>query len=65
LAAKSLDFIYANDIASGSIFGSDTTSGLIISAREDEIEEIHQISKDSLATRLLNKVSERLNSPNV
>ena len=65
LASKGLDFIYANDIANGTIFGADTTSGLLISAREEEIEEIHEISKDSLATRLLNKVSERLNSPNV
>jgi len=65
LASKSLDFIYANDIANGTIFGADTTSGLLISAHEEEIEEIQEISKDSLATRLLNKVSERLNSPNV
>lgn len=65
LASKGLDFIYANDIANGTIFGSDTTSGLLISAHVEEIEEIHEISKDSLATRLLNKVSERLNSPNV
>ena len=63
LTAKGLDLIYANDIADGAIFGSDKTSGFIID--EKNVEEITPISKESLATRLLDKVVERLNSANV
>lgn len=63
LATKGLDLIYANDIANGAIFGSDLTSGFIISHLE--AEKISEISKESLATRLLNKVAERLESANV
>ncbi len=63
LKAKGLDLIYANDIADGEIFGSSLTSGYLIDASGNE--EIHQISKESLATRLLDRVAERLNSANV
>lgn len=63
LTTKGLDLIYANDIADGAIFGSDKTSGFIID--EKNVEEITPISKESLATRLLDKVVERLNSANV
>lgn len=63
LNAKGLDLIYANDIADGEIFGSALTSGYLIDGKGNE--EIHQISKESLATRLLDKVAERLNSANV
>jgi phosphopantothenoylcysteine decarboxylase/phosphopantothenate--cysteine ligase len=63
LKAKNLDLIYANDIADGEIFGSALTSGYLIDATGNE--EIHQISKESLATRLLDRVVERLNSANV
>ena len=63
LESKNLDIIYANDIADGTIFGSDMTSGFLID-RNGEVE-IKATSKKTLATRLLNMVSERLNSPNV
>ena len=63
LEAKGLDLIYANDIAQGEIFGSDRTSGYLIDVNGSE--EVHEISKESLATRLLDKLSERLNSANV
>ena len=63
LQAKGLDLIYANDIADGEIFGSSSTSGYLIDVNGNE--EIHQISKESLATRLLDRVAERLNSANV
>ncbi len=63
LKAKGLDLIYANDIADGEIFGSSLTSGYLIDATGNE--EIHQISKELLATRLLDRVAERLNSANV
>ena len=63
LASKGLDLIYANDIDSGAIFGSDQTSGYLIDS--DGVDEISPTSKESLATRLLDKVVERLNSANV
>jgi phosphopantothenoylcysteine decarboxylase/phosphopantothenate--cysteine ligase len=63
LESKGLDIIYANDIADGAIFGSDMTSGFLID-RNGEVE-IQATSKKTLATRLLNMVSERLNSANV
>jgi phosphopantothenoylcysteine decarboxylase/phosphopantothenate--cysteine ligase len=63
LKAKGLDLIYANDIADGEIFGSSLTSGYLIDATGNE--EIHQITKELLATRLLDRVAERLNSSNV
>jgi len=63
LESKNLDIIYANDIADGTIFGSDMTSGFLID-RNGEVD-IKATSKKTLATRLLNMVSERLNSPNV
>ena len=63
LHAKGLDLIYANDISDGEIFGSSSTSGYLIDVNGNE--EIHQISKESLATRLLDRVAERLNSANV
>ena len=61
--AKGLDFIYANDINKGSIFGSDMTSGILID--NAGATEISEISKLKLANLLLDKVSIRLKSPNV
>ena len=63
LESKNLDLIYANDIADGSIFGSDETAGFIIS--RDEIQEVKKTSKNKVANILLDKVLERLNSANV
>ena len=63
LESKNLDLIYANDIADGSIFGSDETAGFLIS--RDEIHEVKRTSKSNLANLLLDKVSERLNSADV
>lgn len=63
LEAKQLDIIYANDIADGAIFGSANTSGFLIDKSGEE--KITEISKELLATRLLDRVAERLNSANV
>lgn len=63
LESKGLDLIYANDIADGAIFGSANTSGFLIDKSGEE--KITEISKESLATRLLDRVAERLNSANV
>jgi phosphopantothenoylcysteine decarboxylase/phosphopantothenate--cysteine ligase len=63
LQSKGLDLIYANDIDSGQLFGSDKTSGFFI--HNSGYEEIHPMTKQALAVRLLDKVLERLNSANV
>ena len=63
LVSKGLDLIYTNDIAQGTIFGSTQTSGLMID--KFETQEISNLSKETLATRLLDRVVERLNSSNV
>jgi phosphopantothenoylcysteine decarboxylase/phosphopantothenate--cysteine ligase len=63
LVSKGLDLIYANDIADGAIFGSDKTSGYLID-KATEVE-VTARSKESLASLLLDKVAERLKSPNV
>ena len=63
LESKGLDLIYANDIADGAIFGSANTSGFLIDKSGEE--KITEISKELLATRLLDRVAERLNSANV
>lgn len=62
LESKGLDLIYANDIASGEIFGSDKTSGYLID--HQKVKTINETSKSDLARELLNCVVERLNSTN-
>jgi len=63
LREKNLDMIYANDIRSGAIFGSDSTSGVLID--RDNTIEVSNMSKVALAGLLLDVVSKRLQSPNV
>ena len=63
LREKNLDIIYANDIRSGAIFGSDSTSGVLID--KDDTIEVSNMSKVALAGLLLDVVSKRLQSPNV
>ena len=63
LHEKNLDMIYANDIRSGAIFGSDSTSGVLID--KDDTIEVSNMSKVALAGLLLDVVSKRLQSPNV
>lgn len=63
LREKNLDMIYANDIRSGAIFGSDSTSGVLID--KDNTIEVSNMSKVALAGLLLDVVSQRLQSPNV
>ena len=63
LLEKHLDMIYANDIKNGAIFGSDSTSGVLIDA--DNTIEVSNMSKAALAGLLLDVVSKRLQSPNV
>lgn len=63
LEAKQLDLIYANDIDSGKIFGSDRSSGYLIT--RDETIEVPETTKENVASLLLKKVVERLESANV
>jgi phosphopantothenoylcysteine decarboxylase/phosphopantothenate--cysteine ligase len=63
LEAKKLDLMYSNDISNGEIFGSDLTSGYLIT--RDEAIEISETSKENLASLLMKKVVERLESANV
>ena len=59
LIDKQLDFIYVNDVANGEIFGSDKTSGSIVS-KEGHIEEIVDWDKVTLAHLLLDKALDKL-----
>jgi phosphopantothenoylcysteine decarboxylase/phosphopantothenate--cysteine ligase len=63
LEAKKLDLMYSNDISNGEIFGSELTSGYLIT--RDEAIEISETSKENLASLLMKKVVERLESANV
>ena len=59
LESKGLDFIYTNDVSGGAIFGSDQTSGWILSAEGHKIE-VNEISKVTLANQLLDIVKDKL-----
>ncbi|MBM3719051.1 MAG: bifunctional phosphopantothenoylcysteine decarboxylase/phosphopantothenate--cysteine ligase CoaBC [Actinobacteria bacterium] len=59
LARKGADLIYVNDVSSGKVFGSDMTSGAIIT-REGKIIPIEEVSKEMLADTLLDQIRERV-----
>lgn len=63
LKSKGLDLIYANDIQRGEIFGSDNTSGILIT--ESDTVQVIDSSKLSLANVLLDWVHKRIQSANV
>lgn len=60
LDAKGLDLIFLNDVSTGEIFGSDSTSGVIIRSNGEAIA-INKGSKASLANQLLDLVVSALN----
>jgi len=64
LVDKGLDLLYVNDVSGGAIFGEDLTEGAILD-REGEIFYISEVSKDTLAHKLLDQVVNRLGLPNV
>ncbi|MSX85546.1 MAG: phosphopantothenoylcysteine decarboxylase, partial [Actinobacteria bacterium] len=64
LNAKGVDFLYVNNVDNGAIFGSDLTSGYLLS-NEGDVSQISEVSKDTLSNILLDKVSERLRYANV
>lgn len=59
LVRKGADLIYVNDVSSGKVFGSDMTSGAIIT-REGEVIPVEQVSKEMLADTLLDQIKERV-----
>lgn len=64
LSAKGVDFLYVNQVNQGAIFGSDYSSGYLLSQAGD-VAKIAEVSKDTLANLLLDSVSERLRYANV
>ena len=56
---KNLDLIYLNDVSGGAIFGSDQTSGMIVRSGE-VVEELHGVSKLTLADKLLDFAAHKL-----
>lgn len=60
LITKGLDLIYLNDVSSGEIFGSDSTTGIFISADGTEVK-VQKVSKATLANQLLDLLVDKLN----
>jgi phosphopantothenoylcysteine decarboxylase / phosphopantothenate---cysteine ligase len=56
LSAKGLDLLYVNDVSHGQVFGSDETSGFLI-ARDGNVIDVPNISKDTLSEILLDQLS--------
>ena len=64
LMEKGVDILYVNDVSSGGIFGGDMTHGYLLD-REGGSVHILDVSKDTLAHELLDRVVTRLDLPNV
>jgi phosphopantothenoylcysteine decarboxylase/phosphopantothenate--cysteine ligase len=56
LARKGCDWIVANDVGGGSVFGSDSNSAMLLTG--NEIEEWPQMRKAELAKRLVDRIEE-------
>ena len=56
LARKGCDWIVANDVGGGSVFGSDSNSAMLLTG--NEIEEWPQMRKAELAKRLVDRIGE-------
>jgi phosphopantothenoylcysteine decarboxylase/phosphopantothenate--cysteine ligase len=63
LQSKALDLIYVNDVSNNAIFGTELTQGYLINKSEETIK-VPQISKETLAEILLDKLSYKLESIN-
>jgi phosphopantothenoylcysteine decarboxylase/phosphopantothenate--cysteine ligase len=64
LIEKGVDILYVNDVSRGEIFGGDMTHGYLLD-REGGLVHIPDVSKDTLAHELLDRVVTRLDLPNV
>ena len=62
-SAKNVDLLYVNDVSGGAIFGKEMTTGSII---DDGvvIESVSDISKVTLAHKLLDLAFHKLSLPN-
>ncbi|MAE12514.1 MAG: bifunctional phosphopantothenoylcysteine decarboxylase/phosphopantothenate synthase, partial [SAR116 cluster bacterium] len=56
LTRKGCDWIVANDVGGGSVFGSNSNSALLLT--DNEIEEWPQMPKSELAARLVDRIGE-------
>ena len=56
LTRKGCDWIVANDVGGGSVFGSNSNSALLLTG--NEIEEWPQMPKSELAARLVDRIGE-------
>ena len=56
LARKGCDWIVANDVAGGGVFGSDSNHAMLLTG--NEIEEWPQMPKSELAARLVDRIGE-------
>ena len=56
LTRKGCDWIVANDVGGGSVFGSDSNSALLLTS--NEIEKWPQMPKSELAARLVDRIGE-------
>ena len=56
LARKGCDWIVANDVSGGGVFGSDSNSAMLLTGHE--IEEWPQMHKAELAARLVDRIGE-------
>ena len=59
LKAKNADLIFLNNVSGGAIFGADKTQGRIIDPQGNS-EEVGEISKEKLASLLIDKTLDRL-----
>lgn len=64
LEEKGLDLLYVNDVSGGAIFGSDSTSGTILTSSGQQIT-VTQGSKQTLANVLLDLVEIQISLANV
>jgi len=62
-SAKNVDLLYVNDVSGGAIFGKDMTSGSIIDGGV-VIESVNEISKVTLAHKLLDLARHKLSLAN-
>jgi phosphopantothenoylcysteine decarboxylase/phosphopantothenate--cysteine ligase len=59
LQRKNADLLYVNDVSSGAIFGSDNTSGYLLSADGGQ-EAFHQVDKHVVARAIVKNIGKRL-----
>ena len=59
LVRKGADLLYVNNVAQGAVFGSDSTSGALLSV-DGSSEFFENVSKHEVARRIVNGIAKRL-----